>query len=65
MRLIREAVKCGTLGKQFKPAAVNKAVGITYAGVFLPKHRIGNPGFRGKRFKEHFIQLERGLYQLK
>jgi hypothetical protein len=40
---------------------VNRALGIDYAGVFLPEHRVGNPG----GFTQHFIQIERGLYRLK
>jgi hypothetical protein len=65
MRKIRDAVGVGKLGEQFKPTEVNNVIGITYAGVFLPKHRVGNPGFKGEKFSEHFIQLERGLYRLK
>ncbi len=61
MRRIREAVRGGTLLQPFRPAEVNRALGIDYAGVFLPKHRVGNPG----GFAEHFVQIERGLYRLK
>jgi hypothetical protein len=61
MRRIREAVKAGRLKQPFRAADVNRALEITYAGVFLPKHRIGNPGEN----TEHFIQVERGLYRLK
>jgi DNA-directed RNA polymerase subunit M/transcription elongation factor TFIIS len=61
MRRIREAVESGTLVQPFRPADVNRALGIDYAGVFLPKHRVGNPG----KFTQHFVRIERGLYRLK
>ena len=60
IRRIREATKSGAL-VPFRPADVNRALGLDYAGVFLPKHRVGNPG----GYTEHFVQLERGLYRLK
>jgi hypothetical protein len=65
MRRIREAVGNGTLIEPFRPADVNRACCITYAGTFLPKHRVGNPGWRGKPYTAHFIQIEKGLYRLK
>jgi hypothetical protein len=34
----------------FSPADVNRVLGITFAGVFLPKHRQGNPGGNSERF---------------
>lgn len=61
MKRIREAVASGSLMQPFRPADVNRALGVHYAGVFLPKHRVGNPGGH----TEHFIQVERGLYRLK
>ena len=61
MRGIREVIEGGRLLEPFRPADVNRALGIDYAGVFLPKHRVGNPG----GFTQHFIQIERGLYRLK
>jgi hypothetical protein len=61
MRRIREALKRGTLLQPFCSPDVNRGLGIDYAGVFLPKHGVGNPG----GFTEHFIQIERGLYRLK
>ena len=61
MRRIREALKRGTLLQPFRSADVNRGSGIDYAGMFLPKHGVGNPG----GFTEHFIQIERGLYRLK
>ena len=48
---IREAVKSGRLKEPFKPTEVNTSLGIDYAGVFLPKHRVGNG-----RTTELFIQ---------
>lgn len=60
MRRICEAVESGTLLQPFRPADVNRVLGIDYAGVFLPKHRVGNPG----GFTEYFVQIERGLYRL-
>jgi hypothetical protein len=63
--LIRDAVKRGTLIEPFAPADVNLAIGIDHAGVFLPKHRVGNHGFKGKLNTEHFTQVKRGFYQLK
>jgi hypothetical protein len=61
MRLIREAIERGALVQPFCPTDVNRALGIDYAGVFLPKHRVGNPG----GFSERFVQIKRGLYRLK
>jgi len=61
MRSIREALRSGTLQEPFRASDVNRALHITYAGVFLPKHRVGNPG----RNTEHFIRIARGLYRIK
>ena len=61
MRHIREAIESGTLVQPFRASDVNRALGIDYAGVFLPEHRVGNPG----GFTQHFIQIERGLYRLR
>lgn len=58
---IREAIRNGRLREPFRPADVNTAIEIPYAGVFLPKHRVGNPG----GFTELFIRVSRGLYRLK
>jgi hypothetical protein len=44
IRLINEEVASGRIPRTFKPADVNKALKIDWAGVFLPKHREGNPG---------------------
>ena len=61
IRGIRNAIEGGKLVQPFRPADVNRALGIDYAGVFLPKHRLGNPG----GFTELFVRIKRGLYRLK
>ncbi|HEX4134448.1 MAG TPA: hypothetical protein VHY84_07565 [Bryobacteraceae bacterium] len=43
------------------PINVNWALSIDWAGTFLPKHRVGNPG----GYTELFVQIERGRYRLK
>ena len=62
VRKIREAVGSGKLGEPFAAKEVNQAIGITYAGNFLPKHRIGGPR---PLSEQHFEQVGRGLYRLK
>ncbi len=61
IRRIRDAVRSGRLGIRFTPAEVNRVLGIDWAGTFLPKHRVGNPG----GFTELFVRVDRGLYRLK
>jgi hypothetical protein len=61
IRRILEAVASGRIGKTFRAADVNAALKIEFAGVFLSKHRMGNPG----GFSELFVQISRGLYRLK
>lgn len=58
---IREAVKSGKLHATFSPADVNAALLIHWAGTFLPKHRVGNPGGN----TELFVRTEPGRYRLK
>jgi len=53
IRRIKEAVRRRSLLQPFSPKAVNRALGIDYAEVFLPKHRIGNPGGQ----TEHFVRV--------
>ncbi len=53
IRRIREAVHDGRLLEPFTPRDVNAALGIYWAGAFLPKHRVGNP--RGNT--EIFVQV--------
>lgn len=61
IRGIRQAVKQGRLPRDFRPSNVNDILGIDWAGVFLPKHRAGNPGSQ----TELFVRISRGLYGLK
>ena len=58
---IRDSVRTGKLPVIFKAAQVNDALGITWAGTFLPKHRVGNSGNN----TELFIRVDKGLYRLK
>jgi hypothetical protein len=44
MRMIINALRLAKLVEPFSASDVNAAIGITYAGTFLPKHRVGNPG---------------------
>ena len=41
---IRNAVRRGKLVEPFSPRDVKETLGIHWAGSFLPKHRMGNPG---------------------
>jgi hypothetical protein len=61
IRRIREAVAAGKLKQPFRAADVNEALRIDFAGTFHPKHRVGNPGNN----TELFVQVKRGMYQLK
>jgi len=61
IRRIREAVAGGRLGRTFRAANVNVALKITFAGVFLQRHRLGNPG----GFTQLFVRISPGLYRLK
>lgn len=58
---IRQAVKSGSLPEEFTPLKVNEFLKIDWAGTFLPKHRVGNPG----GYTELFIRARRGWYRLK
>ena len=60
IRQIREAVRTGQLGKTFTADEVNKALNIDWAGSFLPKHRVGNPG----GYTKLFVRIRPGLYRL-
>jgi hypothetical protein len=42
IKRVREGVRTGGLVEPFKPADVNKFLGIDWAGTFLPKHCVGN-----------------------
>jgi hypothetical protein len=61
IRMIREAVEQGRLPSVFGSSQVNSILGIGWAGVFLPKHRVGNPGGQ----TELFIRIDKGLYKLR
>jgi len=61
IRKIRDAVRTGALSHEFTPANVNKALRIQWAGTFLPKHRVGNPG----GYTELFVRVRSGLYRLR
>jgi hypothetical protein len=61
IRRIRELVRNGPLKQPFEPADVNAALGIEWAGTFLPKHCVGNPGGN----TELFVRVARGIYRLK
>lgn len=60
---IRRARREGRLPKRFRSEDVRRAcpgwADRTYS-VFLPKHRLGNPG----GYTEYFIQHEDGSYSL-
>ena len=61
IRRIREAVRTGRLGREFAAAEVNVILKIHWAGTFLPKHRVGNPG----GYTELFVRVRPGVYRLK
>jgi hypothetical protein len=61
IRRIREAVRLGRLRKTFTAIEVNKVLKIHWAGTFLPKHRVGNPG----GYTELFVRIEARVYRLK
>jgi len=44
VRRNRDAVSRGLLEQPFGLRDMNDALGIHWAGTFLPKHRVGNPG---------------------
>jgi hypothetical protein len=61
IRGIREAVASGRLPGEFTPAQVNRVLGVTWAGTFLPKHRVDNPGGNS----ELFVRIRAGVYRLR
>jgi hypothetical protein len=61
IRKIREAVRTGKLGREFTSVEVNALLRIHWAGTFLPKHRVGNPG----GYSELFVRVRSGVYRLK
>ena len=62
IRRIQDAVSRGLLEEPFSPRDVNDVLGTHWAGTFLPKHRVGNPG----RYTELFVQVSHQptLYRL-
>ena len=60
IRRIRAAVRVGKLHEPFKASEVNKLLGIHWAGTFLPKHRVENPGGD----TELFVRVAKGRYRL-
>ena len=63
IKRVREAVRQGKLQEQFSAQDVNAVLGIHWAGNFLPKHRVGNPG----GFTELFVRINErpALFRLK
>ncbi len=61
IRRIRELVRDGKLKQPFRAADTNKVLGVDWAGTFLPKHCVGNPGGNS----ELFVRIARGTYRLK
>jgi len=60
IRKIREMVHTHKIPFEFTPTQVNAALGINWAGTFLPKHRVCNPS----NSSELFIRIRTGLYKL-
>ena len=44
IRRIRDAVRHGDVEEPFSPQRVSAVLAINWSGIFLPKHRVGNPG---------------------
>lgn len=61
IRRIRQAVADRRLTEPFRAADVNRVLRIDFAGTFLPKHRVGNPGNN----MGLFVHVNRELYRLK
>jgi hypothetical protein len=61
IRKIRHAVRDARLPREFTPELVNKLLRINWAGTFLPKHRVGNPG----RNTQLFMRVRSGVYRLR
>ncbi|MGH9461339.1 MAG: hypothetical protein ACRD1X_08975 [Vicinamibacteria bacterium] len=61
IRKIREAARTQRLGREFTAVEVNAILKIHWAGTFLPKHRVGNPG----GCTEFFFRMRPGVYRLK
>ena len=63
IRRIRQAVARGDLREPFAPADINEVLGIDFAGVFLLKHRVGNPGENTELFRQ--VSNRPALYRLR
>jgi hypothetical protein len=61
IQAIRSASASGQLEPEFLSSNVNDALGIAYAGTFLPKHRVGNLGYH----TEYFVRVRPGIYRLR
>jgi hypothetical protein len=60
---IRQAVAHGDLGEPFTPKDAGEVLGVDFAGVFLPKHRVGNPGNNTELFRQ--VSNRPALYRLR
>ena len=56
IRNVRLAVRSGKLPEEFTPSQVNRVLGIHWAGTFLPKHRVGNPGGFYRTVRPHWTR---------
>ena len=56
---IRRALGDGSLVEPFRAADVNRALGIDWADVFLPKHCVGTGSSTGL-----FKRVDRGVYRV-
>ena len=63
IRRIRAALRTGTLSQPFNGRQVNDALGIGYAGTFLPKHRVGNPSGTTELFEQ--VSQKPALYRVR
>ena len=62
IRRIRVAVRRGELEEPFSPQDVNALLGISWGGVFLPKHRVDNPDGNTELFVR--VSTRPALYRL-
>jgi hypothetical protein len=60
MQLIREAIRGGRLKPPMRGVDLNKALGISWGGNFLAKHRLGTGSSIAR-----FVRVSRGFYRLK
>ena len=62
IRRIRDLVRRQVLHEPFSSRDVDNALGIQWAGTFLPKHRVDNPGGDTELFVR--VSLSPALYRL-